>query len=416
MIMSCVKSKSIMYLSAYIAAALASAAFAPALVRAEPVSEDTRPYLAVEASYTADGFWNASGGLEQQGTYLDLVEISADFDLGRALQSRDLLAHLSLIHTNGTELTKHVGDAMVVSNIEAVDHPTVFEAWLDWGMDTAGRWSLRTGFYDLNSEFDTTESRGLFLNSAYGIGQEIAQTGEYGPSIYPVTSLGARIAWQPRDPWAIRLAVLDAVPGESDDIEGSRWHLSKSEGALCVMEVATALGAFSQVSVGHWRYTAEFTELLAGPSQTEPASSNDNSGTYVTAEFGPRRPASGNGLDWSGFVRAGTANERINVFARHVAAGINLAAPWPRKSGSQLGLAAAEARLGDDYRTLRRSEGNPAAPFERNVELTWRIPLGEHVMLQPDLQFVVNPGGERNIPDAWVVGLRVELRASGSRQ
>ena len=56
--------------------------------------------------------------------------------------------------------------------------------------------------------------------------------------------------------------------------------------------------------------------------------------------------------------------------------------------------------------------GTDLARYERNVELTWRVPLGAHVVLQPDVQYVVNPGAERRIPNAWVVGVRLELSVS----
>lgn len=391
-------------------AVLAPLAPIPAL--AEQDGADETSLFTIDARYTGDGFRNPSGGLQQREAYLDLIELAAGFDAGRALGVSELSAYASLIHTNGSTFTKHVGEAMVVSNIEAVDHPNLFEAWIDWGFEAHGHGSLRLGLYDLNSEFDTGEPRDLFLNSAYGVGQELAQTGEYGPSIYPITSLGARIAWKPADTWELEAVVLDAVPGSPDDIDGSRWRLSRSEGALWAMEVTTAVGPFPQISLGHWRYTAEFPELLPDTPGGAPPSSNDNYGTYVTAGFAPREPRRDGRIGWRGFVRAGLANERINVFERHFAAGIAVDCPWPADAGSEVGLAVADARVSDDYRTLRRSEGDPAAPFERNVELTWRIPLGDHVVLQPDLQFVVNPGGERGVDDAWVIGLRIELYAA----
>jgi porin len=74
-----------------------------------------------------------------------------------------------------------------------------------------------------------------------------------------------------------------------------------------------------------------------------------------------------------------------------------------------MGLAASEARVGADYRAVRHRAGLPAERYERNVELTWRVPLGAHLVLQPDLQYIVNPGADRRIQDAWVVGLRMEL-------
>jgi porin len=86
--------------------------------------------------------------------------------------------------------------------------------------------------------------------------------------------------------------------------------------------------------------------------------------------------------------------------------------PWPGANGSTLGLAASEARVGADYRSLQRRTGSDPARYERNVELTWRVSIGDHVVLQPDVQYIVNPGAERRIPNAWVVGVRVELAVS----
>jgi len=114
--------------------------------------------------------------------------------------------------------------------------PWALEAWLDWGFHAHGHGSVRVGLYDLNSEFDTTESRGLFINSAYGIGQELAQTGHNGPSIHPATALAARLAWTPAEPRLIEFAVVDGVSGDPDGTHRSRWHLSRSEGALLIGE------------------------------------------------------------------------------------------------------------------------------------------------------------------------------------
>jgi porin len=74
-----------------------------------------------------------------------------------------------------------------------------------------------------------------------------------------------------------------------------------------------------------------------------------------------------------------------------------------------VGLAVAHARNGDAYRDAMRSEGIATAAAETAFELTWRVPLGEHIVLQPDLQYVIDPDTDPAIDDALVVMLRVEL-------
>lgn len=360
--------------------------------------------------YTADALANVHGGLREGAAWIDNLELAGEFDAGRAFGLGDLTLFASIVRTNPPTFSdRYVGDAMIVSNIDSEQALRVLEAWLDWGFDAGGPGSLRVGLYDVNSEFDTTESRGLFINSAYGMGQELAQTGRNGPSVYPLTALAARVAWSPGDPWLVEFAVVDGVPGDPGDSHRSRWHLSRSEGALCLAEVTASAGPVAQLSLGHWRYTAAFEGLRTADADGRGPIERDNHGTYVAAEFAPRPAPNEPGATWSGFMRAGVANDRVNVFERHVAAGVVVTGPWPGARGSQLGLAASDARVGGDYRAARRRAGEPAERYERNVELTWRVPLGEHAVLQPDLQYVVNPGAERRIPGAWVVGLRVEL-------
>jgi porin len=167
----------------------------PVPCSAERGTRDESSLYELGALYTADALSNVHGGLREGSAWVDYLELAAAFDAGRALGIGDLTAFASLVRTNpATFSDRYVGDAMIVSNIDSERALRILEAWFDWGFNAHGPGSVRVGLYDLNSEFDTTESRGLFINSAYGIGQELAQTGRNGPSIYPVTALAARVA------------------------------------------------------------------------------------------------------------------------------------------------------------------------------------------------------------------------------
>ena len=386
-------------------ATLASLCNLPAGASTPP--EAARSPLELSALYTADALWNVRGGLQEGWAYLDYIELAAGFDAGRALDWDGLTLFASAFRRNDPTFSeRYVGDSLVVSNIDAASPMQFLEAWAEWGFDAAGPGSLRLGLYDLSAEFDVLDSRAIFLNSAYGTGQDIAQTGLNGPSLYPVTALGARLAWAPKQHLLLKTAVLDGVPGDPEERGRSRLHLSSSEGALWIVE-ATGGGAHLRGGAGYWRYTADFPVLYdtAGGATTR----NDNAGGYVMLELASAPAAGLEEPRWLGFARAGTAEARINAFDRFYAAGVVLRSAWPGKYGSYLGLAASEASVGSAYRRQRAAVGLATADFERNVELTWRFPLGEHAALQPDVQFVRNPSGDPAIPDAWVVGMRLEL-------
>ena len=58
---------------------------------------------------------------------------------------------------------------------------------------------------------------------------------------------------------------------------------------------------------------------------------------------------------------------------------------------------------------MQARQGLATDSYECNVELTWRIPVTDHVVIQPDLQYVVNPSVDALLDDALVIGLRLEL-------
>jgi porin len=371
-----------------------------------PADTAPSPYE-LSALYTADALWNVQGGLQEGSAYLDYIELAAGLDAGRALGGDGVKLFASVFRRNDPTFSeRYVGDSLAVSSIDASSPMEFLEAWAEWSFDAAGPGSLRLGLYDLSAEFDVLDSRALFLNSAYGTGQDLAQSGKNGPSLYPVTALGARLAWAPHERLLLKTAVLDGVPGDPGERGRSRLHLSSSEGALWIVE-ATSGGEHLRAGAGYWRYTSDFPGLYSADDVA--TTRNDNAGGYVMLELATAPAAGFEEPRWLGFGRVGTAEERVNVFDRFYAAGVVLRSGWPRKYGSYLGLAASEARVGSGYRRQRATAGLATEDCERNVELTWRFPLGEHAAVQPDVQYVQNPSGDPAIPDAWVVGIRIEL-------
>jgi porin len=132
-------------------------------------------------AYTAE-LWQArddDGGTHS--AYLDNLDIVFDADAEILWGLDDTRIHLYGLYNNGNSLSgSAVRDLQVVSNIEAGTQAfRLYEAWVE--TDIGDDASLLFGLYDLNSEFDALDSAGLFINSAHGIGTDIAQSGENGP-------------------------------------------------------------------------------------------------------------------------------------------------------------------------------------------------------------------------------------------
>lgn len=346
------------------------------------------------ATYTADLLHNQSGGLATGTRYLDDLNLTLSVDFGASPGINRLF--LAGLYNNGTHFSQDlVGDLQAVSNIEADEAWRVFEAWYEFGNE---RWSLRTGLYDLNSEFDVNEAGALFLHSSHGIGADIGQTGRNGPGIFPISALALR-GTMALGSGRLSIAILDAVPGDADDAGSNRIRLDSEEGALLIGEFRQPLAESLRAWGGLWAYTERFER----PFETGPPAVSD--GWYIGVE-GSRETSRGP-VAW--FARYGRANPDVNVFEDYAGAGVVMRSPLPRRPDDRVGVAVASAGAGAPYRRWQEQAGAVTSARETAWELTYRLSLGERLALQPDVQYVQNPAGLADVGDAFVLGLRFEL-------
>lgn len=126
-----------------------------------------------DAVYTGEVFSNVSGGIETGTRYLDNLDLKLEVDIAEAWGFASGRFFVYGLYNNATTLSDElVGDLQGISNIDAPHAWRVYEFWYEFG---DGPWSIRTGLYDLNSEFDTIDAGGLFLNSSHGIGPDFSR-------------------------------------------------------------------------------------------------------------------------------------------------------------------------------------------------------------------------------------------------
>jgi porin len=74
-----------------------------------------------------------------------------------------------------------------------------------------------------------------------------------------------------------------------------------------------------------------------------------------------------------------------------------------------VGLAFAHGRTGKSFKRALAFDGGLPRKSETAVELTYRAPLQSWLAIVPGVQWVVSPGTDRNLRNAWVVGARFEM-------
>ncbi len=375
--------------------------------------------LRFEAAYVADLFKPVRGGRSREAAYTDNLDLIADLDVAALLGGAGPHLRLHIQSNRGSSPSSRVGDLQGVSNIDAPSEWRLYEAWIDVPM-APGRASLLAGVFDLNAEFDVIPAASDLINSSFGIGPEYSMCGANGPSTFPFTALGVRAMVRPRPTVYAGLALLDGVPGTPADLDRFRFAVGGEDGALLAGELGFARRAAAgpgtatdrprvgrghtvpvldlKMAVGGWVYTRRAETLENEPDRGRPW------GAYALAQ---RRLAGGPGPGrLMGFLRIGTAAGDVNRLVLYLGGGLSAFGPVPGRPDDVAALGVAYARNGSPFLSARRAAGERLERAETVVELTYRVQLLDRLQLQPDLQWVIDPGMDPAVGNALVLGLR----------
>lgn len=369
------------------------------------IEEPEKGSLSWNVSYMGEYRRNVSGGIREGGVFLGLAAARAGWDLERAWGWRGLNAFVHLQALHGKAPSSYTGDFQFTSNIEAgMNAVKLYEAWLE--QTTAnGRLAFLLGIFDVNSAFNLTETAAVFLNSSFGMGAELSQTSYAGrtASTFPSTALGARVkAYFPHDAY-LQVAVFDAVPGKPDRPKGNYVRLDKNEGALAVAEAGWQPGIEQgairgKLAVGAWAYSKAFP-VLDAPAEA-PASEAQSQGLYVLAERRFEGP-------FSAFFRYGVANAAVNRASSNIAFGGVAHGLIPGRADDDLALGVSRQANGINFRRAAESTGATVLKNEDAYELTYNAVVTSYLSVQPDFQYVVHPGGDPALANAFVASVRI---------
>lgn len=364
------------------------AILATLIVTAIPIparADGPLPDLTHRFEYTGESFADVHGGLRRGQVYTGLAHVSVDWALaGWAVHSDAYAPH-------GDSFSgRDVGDFSVVSNIDAVHQVRVHELW---GQRSIKGISLRAGLLAADTEFWGSDNANVFISSAFGAPSVVSGTLPH-PPIFPQGVLGARLAFDLGKAGTLRLAVLDGDGGDLANENRHGFSISLNQGALLLAEYQPIFraGTENQTSmrIGTYYHTGKFVD-------THGASVHGNAGLLGVIDH--------------------AVNKRLSVFARVGAAlGDRSTVPWSVETGfnltpvfgsaDRLGVGIAYVDLNDSPAVT----GTPKAlRHEIILESTLLIPLNTWLDLQPDIQYIVDPGGTVDSRNALVVGFRVSL-------
>ena len=349
--------------------------------------------LGFELAYVQDVFANVHGGMQRGVRTLLDVDLVVAVDMQRLVGWSGARFYFYGLGTAGGDPSAQlVGDVQGIDNIEAPNAVQLYEAWYEQSF-LDERIALLVGLHDLNADFDSLETSSLFLNPSHGISPAYAQTGEAGPSIFPTTALAARLTLAPVKFVYLKAAVFDGVAGDpgSSNPNGVHVVLDQDDGVLIADEVGLLPAelwdgvANGKLGIGSWYYTKDRQLGLYALGEYPLYREDPND-----ADEPPIEPEQG----LSAFARFGVADPDLNAIHYFVGAGVTYAGLFPRRDDDVVGLGFAMVLLGDEGREL-------------DLELSYCAQLFSWLSLQPDVQLVINPGGDAAAETAIATGARL---------
>jgi porin len=381
----------------------------------------------VEFTHKSDVMANASGGIKRGATLMGHTEARIKMDLEKLWGLNTTTAYFHYHSQLGSKFnSSHVGSFVGVDNIEASTNTAQFaHAWLQKSF-SADSLSVLAGLYSIDSEFYVTDTTGVFIEPPYGMANDLAQSGQNGPPIFPIGALAVRAKYTtPSKNVYLQGTLTDGVPGDPNNPHGTHIQLNKGEGTLSVVEfgytpqqseppfelakpgemiepeqkVHEKHQSFNKTALGFWHYSAKFND----PDPVNPAL-HSSQGVYFLAErtlaVEKNHPAQG----LAGFVRFGTASKDIHQADWTGSLGLRYHGLIANRDEDIAGIAVTVSHASEKYRLLSNAESAQTA-----VEATYRAQVYPWLALQPTLQYIANPNMDKALGNAWVVGARFEL-------
>ena len=365
-------------------------------------------------------FWgNLTGGVKQGFAFDGLLVASLCVDLDKATQWNGAHIYASGFQIYGPGPSfPLVGALQLVSNIEAVYSTKLYDLWFEQDLFNNKTVLLRFGQEGSNDEMMLADYGALFLNSSFGYPALLAIDLPSGGPNYPLAVPFFRIKATPVDEISLVGAIYTedpAPPGTGDpqlrDRHGTAFRLN--DHALSFVELwyspsfMKSLDLPGTYKLGSWYATGPFLDTRhdrIGLSLADPASNGipqTHSGDY--ALYGiidqmlwhkPNTEAQGIGF----FFQVMHAPEDRNLSDLFIEGGLIGKGLFAGRSHDEAGIALTYAGIGGAARRYGQDLieyngfGTPYAQGEPIIELTYRARLTPWFKVQPDLQYVINPG------------------------
>ena len=405
----------------------------------------------LSANYTNNIAGNPVGGRSPGGfTYTDNTGFGLELDFEKLMGWKGAKLFVSGLNRAGSNLSaQSIGNQFTVQQVygsqTAIFYALAFEQKL---LDD--KVAIKVGRFSTGDDFASSPIYWLYMNNGID-GNPQALPVNTGFSSYPAAVWAARVRVDPSPEFNAMAGIYQTTKLDLPNEHGLNWSLNASDGVLMIGQVGwtpeffkkpvevsaapdgktTVTGGTPNAAMtskpgadgknfkavepatemkglpGHYWFGAYFSPwqyAQFGSTQT----ATNSYGFYWHADqmVWQESPGSDQGLTlWSAFVLSPQQNIAKVPFQANAGAVYKGLLPTRDQDYTILGFV--YGNFSNNYaRTVAvTGAGNPE--YEIVLEAAYRINITKFAYFQPDLQWVINPGGTGNIPNALVLGAQM---------
>jgi porin len=369
---------------------------------------------------------NVSGGIHpRHATYVDDAWLGFKFDLEKLVGWQGGLFVVSGINRNGDDLTtKYIGSIFSTQQSVGGQRPFLYQVLLEQKF-ADNHFKAKLGRFAASDDFNASPLYGYSVNN--GIDGDIRNVlFDTRFSAYPFAVWAAVLLYDPTPEFNAKFGIFQTSDDmfENDD-NGLNWGIEGSDGYTAIAQVgwspqfrkrpvySTPVDNKAAEAVamkgypGHYWIGFTYSEWDLYP-RFGGGFEDHSYGFYVHGDqmIYQETPGSDQGL--TVFVASGYYPQtEISIVPFQVNIGLNYKGLFPCRERDHTMLHFIYGDISRNYARSVRKPGGRLAESEKVIEVAHRIQLTPWSYFQPDIQYVIDPGGTGDIPNALVMGAQM---------
>jgi porin len=369
-------------------------------------------------TFVMDALGNPTGGMQQGFRQASNLNVDLRFDLQKLFGLTGSSFEISFSERFGSSLSREdIGNVFTVQQVfggqtyRLVDVAYQQQLFED-------RVELRVGRIAAGDDFLVSPYNYVFVQNAFDGNPVGVFFNAPGMTAYPNATWGGRVKVKPTE----RMYVMAGLYNGDASIRANKHHgadwsmdgplFAIAEAGYQINGLPGDAGLLGNYKAGFWYDDHQYTDFTTVARGHAPGVTRGNWGFYglfdqVLVRFGG--PGSNRGFGVTGSVLV-SPDQSVSQMPLFATAGMVVRGMFPSRPTDVGGFGVAYGRFGDDLQDSQRRAAEGVQRYEIALELTYRFRFrGDAVFFQPDLQYIIRPGGTGRIADAFVAGFQVGI-------